>query len=91
MTTSTKNTRTEFDSMGSIEVPTEAYWGAQTQRSLHHFAIGQDKMPKELIKAFGILKKAAAMTNHALGLLSENKMNLINLNSFKKKTRKLLK
>jgi len=77
MTISTKHTRTEFDSMGSIEVPAEAYWGAQTQRSLHHFAIGQDKMPKELIKAFGILKKAAAMTNHALGLLPENKMNLI--------------
>ncbi|MCE3239344.1 MAG: fumC [Gammaproteobacteria bacterium] len=77
MTIQTKNTRTEFDSMGSIEVPADAYWGAQTQRSLHHFAIGENKMPKELIKAFGFLKKAAAMTNHVLGLLPENKMNLI--------------
>lgn len=77
MVTHIKNTRTESDSMGSIEVPAEAYWGAQTQRSLHHFAIGQDKMPKELIRAFGILKKAAAITNHELGLLPEDKMCLI--------------
>jgi len=77
MVTHTNNTRTESDSMGSIEVPAEAYWGAQTQRSLHHFAIGQDKMPKELIRAFGILKKAAAITNHELGLLPEDKMRLI--------------
>jgi fumarate hydratase class II len=63
--------------MGAIDVPAEAYWGAQTQRSLHHFAIGQDKMPAELIQAFGILKKAAAMTNHELGLLPENKMRLL--------------
>ncbi len=75
--THTKNTRSESDSMGSIDVPTEAYWGAQTQRSLHHFAIGQDKMPKELIRAFGILKKAAAMANQTLGLLSEEKMRFI--------------
>lgn len=68
------NTRIESDSMGTIEVPSEVYWGAQTQRSLHHFAIGHDKMPNELIKAFGILKKAAAMTNHELGLLSKEKM-----------------
>lgn len=70
-------TRTESDSMGSIDVPNEAYWGAQTQRSLHHFAIGQDKMPTELIKAFGVLKKAAAITNHELGLLSKEKMQYI--------------
>ena len=57
-------TRIESDSMGKIEVPVDCYWGAQTQRSLEHFAIGRDKMPKELIRAFGILKKAAAMTNH---------------------------
>ena len=77
MVTNTKSTRTESDSMGPIEVPAEAYWGPQTQRSLHHFAIGQDKMPKELIRAFGILKKAAAITNHELGLLPEDKMRLI--------------
>lgn len=70
--------RIESDSMGSIEVANEAYWGAQTQRSLHHFAIGQDKMPKELIQAFGVLKKAAAITNHELGLLTKEKMDFIN-------------
>src|SRR5258708_24549008 len=63
--------------MGTIEVPAEVYWGAQTERSLHHFAIGQNKMPEELIRAFGILKKAAAMANHELGLLSKEKMNSI--------------
>lgn len=51
------NRRTESDSMGSIEVPGDKYWGAQTQRSLEHFAIGNDVMPKELIHSFGILKK----------------------------------
>ncbi len=70
-------TRTESDSMGKIEVPAEAYWGAQTQRSIHHFAIGQNKMPEELIRAFGILKKAASIANHELGLLSKEKMNFI--------------
>jgi fumarate hydratase, class II len=73
----TKKTRTESDSMGTIEVPADVYWGAQTERSLHHFAIGRDVMPKELIRAFAILKKAAALTNHELGLLSEEKMNYI--------------
>jgi fumarate hydratase class II len=72
-----KNTRLESDSMGTIEVPMNAYWGAQTQRSLEHFAIGHDLMPNELIHAFGILKKAAALTNHALGLLPEDKMHWI--------------
>ncbi len=74
----TMSKRIESDSMGSIEVANEAYWGAQTQRSLHHFAIGQDKMPKELIQAFGVLKKAAAITNHELGLLTKEKMDFIN-------------
>lgn len=60
-------TRIEKDSMGEMEVPTEAYYGAQTARSLHHFAIGPDRMPKEFISAFGILKKAAAIVNHKLG------------------------
>ncbi|OGT45331.1 MAG: fumarate hydratase, class II [Gammaproteobacteria bacterium RIFCSPHIGHO2_12_FULL_41_20] len=63
--------------MGNIEVPAHVYWGAQTQRSLEHFAIGHDTMPNELIRAFGILKKAAAMVNHQLGLLPEDKMRLI--------------
>lgn len=77
MKVDTKNTRVESDSMGKIDVPSDVYWGAQTQRSLHHFEIGHDTMPAELIRAFGILKKAAAMTNHDLGLLSEDKMKLI--------------
>ena len=50
------STRIESDSMGEIEVPADRYWGAQTQRSLHHFAIGTETMPKPLIRAFGILK-----------------------------------
>ena len=77
MTMLTQNKRTESDSMGQIDVPAEVYWGAQTQRSIHHFAIGKDTMPEELIRAFAILKKAAAMTNHQLGLLAEDKMKLI--------------
>jgi fumarate hydratase class II len=66
-------TRTESDSHGPIEVPADRYWGAQTQRSLHHFAIGDDRMPRELIRAFGVLKKAAALANLELGLLPEDK------------------
>lgn len=73
----TQQTRIESDSMGNINVPADVYWGAQTQRSLHHFAIGDDTMPKELIHAFGVLKKAAAMTNYDLGLMPEDKMKLI--------------
>ena len=72
-----KGTRTESESMGTIEVPAEAYWGAQTQRSIEHFAIGRDLMPNELIRAFGILKKAAAMTNYELGLMKKETMELI--------------
>src|SRR5271170_547775 len=70
-------TRTESDSMGKIEVPLDRYYGAQTARSLVHFAIGKDTMPPELIRAFGILKKAAALVNRDLGKLSEEKANLI--------------
>src|SRR5688572_15198494 len=73
----TKHSRIESDSIGQIEVDSGVYWGAQTERSLHHFAIGQDVMPSELIRAFAILKKAAAITNHELGLLSQDKMQLI--------------
>src|SRR3990167_3433688 len=58
--------RTEKDSFGDIEVPAHLYGGAQTARSMHHFAIGREKMPPEMIRAFGILKKAAAMANRDL-------------------------
>jgi fumarate hydratase class II len=71
------NIRIESDSMGEIAVPGEHYWGAQTERSLHHFAIGEDRMPPELIRAFAILKKAAALVNHDLGKLPEDKTDLI--------------
>src|SRR5690242_4795623 len=70
-------TRTESDSMGKIEVAANVYWGAQTQRSLLHFAIGSDTMPPELIKAFGILKKACALVNQDLGKLPPDKAKLI--------------
>src|SRR5471032_2670873 len=70
-------TRTETDSMGGIEVPVTAYWGAQTQRSLKHFDIGFDVMPREVIRALGILKKAAAIVNNDLGKLPDDKLKLI--------------
>ncbi len=70
-------TRVETDSMGEIDVPATAYWGAQTQRSLKHFNIGFDVMPRELIRALGILKKAAAIVNFELGKLPEDKKDLI--------------
>jgi fumarate hydratase class II len=70
-------TRTESDSMGPIEVPAEHYWGAQTQRSLHHFAIGRDTMPRRIVWAFGILKRAAAEVNAELGLLAPEARDLI--------------
>lgn len=71
------STRIERDSMGEVKVPKDKYWGAQTERSLHHFAIANDLMPMELINAFGILKKAAALTNMELKKLSGEKGNLI--------------
>ncbi|MBL8182947.1 MAG: class II fumarate hydratase [Blastocatellia bacterium] len=77
MTETAKDTRIETDSMGEIEVASDVYWGAQTQRSLHHFNIGFDIMPREVIRALGILKKAAAITNFDLGKLPEDKMKLI--------------
>lgn len=70
-------TRIETDSMGEIPVADEHLWGAQTERSLHHFHIGDDRMPRELVHAFGILKLAAARTNEALGKLSPQKARLI--------------
>lgn len=70
-------TRTETDSMGAIEVPTDRYYGAQTARSLMNFDIGGEKMPLEIVHAFGILKKAAAITNAKLGLMDEATRDLI--------------
>lgn len=70
-------TRIESDTMGTVEVPADKYYGAQTARSLMHFAIGTERMPRELLRAFGILKKAAAIVNAELGLLSPDKRDLI--------------
>ena len=69
--------RIETDSMGEIEVPEDKYYGAQTARSLVHFKIGGDRFPREIIRALGILKKAAAMTNEELGILDSDKAALI--------------
>jgi fumarate hydratase class II len=70
--------RVEKDTMGPVEVPADKYWGAQTQRSKMNFKIGPEaSMPIEVIHAFGYLKKAAAITNHKLGVLSEEKKNAI--------------
>jgi len=71
------NIRTETDSMGAIEVASDKYWGAQTQRSLHHFDIGEDRMPPELVRSFGILKKACALVNKDLGKLKPELCDLI--------------
>ena len=69
--------RQESDSMGTIEVPADHYWGAQTQRSLIHFSIGDDHMPKAVYHAYGYVKKAAAMVNAETGKLSKDKADLI--------------
>src|SRR5438128_3835325 len=71
------STRVEADSMGKMEVPADRYWGAQTARSLVHFAIGKDVMPPEFIRAFGIRTKACAIVNQDLGELSSEKCKLI--------------
>ncbi|HSD63088.1 MAG TPA: class II fumarate hydratase [Ignavibacteriaceae bacterium] len=71
------NYRIETDSMGEIKVPTDKYYGAQTARSLMNFKIGGDRFPRELIRALGILKKAAALTNKELGILPAEKADLI--------------
>ncbi len=60
-------TRREFDSLGEVDVPAGRYWGAQTQRSLEHFSIGEDKMPKAVYHAYGYVKKAAAIINTRAG------------------------
>src|SRR5580704_16736271 len=72
-----KNLRTETDSMGAIEVPSDHYWGAQTERSLMHFAIGHDLMPRSIVRAFGLLKKAAAEVNRDLKQLPADNCDLI--------------
>src|SRR5919201_2631557 len=70
-------TRRETDSMGSIEVPADRYWGAQTQRSLVYFAIGEDRMPKGVYHAYGYVRKAAALVNAAAGRLPQWKADAI--------------
>jgi fumarate hydratase class II len=70
-------TRSETDSFGPIDVPADRYWGAQTQRSLQNFRIGGDRMPESLIRAFGIVKRAAAETNMQLGTLDKKRGNAI--------------
>jgi fumarate hydratase class II len=70
-------TRTETDSMGAIAVASNRYWGAQTERSLHHFSIGREHFPRPMIRALGILKKAAALTNGELGTLPGEQVDLI--------------
>jgi fumarate hydratase class II len=74
---SERTTRTETDSMGPIEVDAERYWGAQTERSLHHFSIGRDHMPAAVIRGMAILKKAAALVNHDLGKLPDEETRLV--------------
>jgi fumarate hydratase class II len=69
--------RIESDTMGEIEVPADRYWGAQTERSLHHFAIARDTMPPAVIRAFGVLKLASARVNRDLGKLAPEKAALI--------------
>jgi len=73
----TDERRTETDSMGAIDVPADRYWGAQTARSLHHFPIGDDRMPKPLIRAIGILKEASAQVNADLGKMTPETSELI--------------
>ena len=77
MNKQSSETRIETDSMGKMEVPADRYWGAQTERSLQHFAIGEDLMPEEVIYGFGVLKKAAALANQQLGKLNETVAQLI--------------
>ena len=75
--TTDKKTRTETDTMGAVEVPADRYWGAQTERSLEHFKIGGETFPREVIRAFGVLKKAAAIVNRDRGALPEEKATAI--------------
>ena len=65
--------RIEKDSLGSVEIPSDKYWGAQTQRSISNFSIGWENQPKSIIKALGIVKKACAISNRDSGKLEKNK------------------
>ena len=69
--------RKEMDSLGEVCVPTDKLWGAQTQRSLEHFSIGKDLIPREMITGYAILKKAAATANHASGRMDDKRYRLI--------------
>ena len=69
--------RLETDSLGEVQVPSDKLWGAQTQRSLHHFSISDERIPHEMIRAYAVLKQAAAMVNHQMGHLSEERQTLI--------------
>src|SRR6516165_8595373 len=69
--------RQETDSLGVVEVPADKLWGAQTQRSLEHFSIGKDLMPREMITAYATLKKAAAVVNHSGNRLDDRRFQLI--------------
>ena len=73
----TDNTRIESDTMGEVAVPADKYWGAQTQRSIENFPIGNDRMPTALVRALGIQKQAAAKANLALGQLEAEVANAI--------------
>jgi fumarate hydratase, class II len=70
-------TRVEHDSLGPVDVPAERLWGAQTQRSLEHFSIGDDLIPRDMIPAYAIVKKAAALVNHRAGRLGDAAKDLI--------------
>ncbi|MGZ6971586.1 MAG: lyase family protein, partial [Thermoanaerobaculia bacterium] len=71
------STRVETDSMGEVQVPSDRYWGAQTQRSLENFKIGGHRFSASVIRAFGVVKKASAVANHKLGKLDKEKTDLI--------------
>ena len=70
-------TRIEHDSLGPVTVPADKLWGAQTQRSLEHFSIGDDLIPREMVPAYAIVKKAAALVNHKAGRLGDTQKDLI--------------
>src|SRR5260370_26238341 len=76
-TSKSGSTRTETDSFGPIQVPADRYWGAQTERSRQNFRIGHDRMPMPIIRALGIVKLAAALTNRELGLLDQRRARAI--------------
>ncbi|MFM7576410.1 MAG: class II fumarate hydratase, partial [Microcystaceae cyanobacterium] len=69
--------RTEIDSLGQVQVKSDKLWGAQTQRSLEHFSIGDDLIPREMILSYAVLKKAAAIVNHQAKRLDDQQKNLI--------------